>query len=210
MGNEVHFMVDKNDEIHLVSSDDESWKLINMMDSHRMKKAEGPMKTSSSEHCIGVQFRGNSKAFIKAADDSHNSKQEPQRKLSSIMLATEDKERSVISARTFKSENPFCVVTMRRSYVRLHEKYNLNIAQDFANKYLKDFQGVTLRLSNRGMWHVQHYNTDPRKLSSSGWKAFVLANHIKEDDVCIFELVDKKHIELNVTIFNACPLELAA
>ncbi|KAF5201796.1 hypothetical protein FRX31_008617 [Thalictrum thalictroides] len=116
-------------------------------------------------------------------------------------------ERSIIAARAFTSDNPFCTITMRPTYVS--GSYSLNIPKDFANKYLKDaFQGITLRHSNRGSWHAG-YRAGHRKLGK-GWKEFVFANHLQVNDICIFELVDKIHIEFEVFIYRVNLLQHVA
>ncbi|KAL5731818.1 hypothetical protein ACHQM5_004511 [Ranunculus cassubicifolius] len=90
---------------------------------------------------------------------------------------------------------------MRHTYV--NSSFCLNVRKDFADLYLKDaFQGITLSLPNGGKWPISHCIGDHRKLSA-GWKTFVVDNQLKEGDVCIFELVDSKNVELKVSIFPA-------
>ncbi|PIA52393.1 hypothetical protein AQUCO_01000338v1 [Aquilegia coerulea] len=74
----------------------------------------------------------------------------------------------------------------------------------FAKKHMKHApRGVILRDSNGGTWHAQYKIGSHHKLNM-GWKTFVFDNHLKECDVCIFELVDENltHYELKVTIIR--------
>ncbi|KAF5190974.1 B3 domain-containing protein [Thalictrum thalictroides] len=189
----------------------------------QMKNKESALELSSSMFCTNVHYNQMQSTRLNLADDeTDRNNQESGRKVSSILMQGQtkvglhhtvaavrkvvnnrEKEGSILAARAFTSENPFCTVTMRRSYVS--ESYCLNIPKDFADKYLKDaFQGITLQLSNGGSWHTRYQVGDHRKLGS-GWKEFALANHLQEDDVCIFELVDRNHIELKVFIKREIP-----
>ncbi|KAF9608851.1 hypothetical protein IFM89_011889 [Coptis chinensis] len=112
-----------------------------------------------------------------------------------------DKERVILAATEFTSENPFCSITMRSSYVG--RTSNLNIPHWFASKYLKrGVPSVTLCVSDERRWQVQCAFRKNHVKLVKGWRTFVLDNHLEEDDVCIFELVDKKHKELKVSIFR--------
>ncbi|KAF9608829.1 hypothetical protein IFM89_011867 [Coptis chinensis] len=114
-------------------------------------------------------------------------------------LEAQEKTRAIIARTGFSSDNPFCVVTMRPTYVS--GNFSLNLPTAFAKKYLKESQGIILRISNGGMWYTRRQGEESRKLGN-GWRAFVLDNQLKEDDVCIFELVDRKHLELKVLMFR--------
>ncbi|KAF6177078.1 hypothetical protein GIB67_015953 [Kingdonia uniflora] len=137
-------------------------------------------------------------------DGPHYSKQESRNyKPEAIcrrLVSTEEKERTIASGKAFSSENPFCMIVMKPSYVT--NTYLLNLPRDFAQKYLrKQFGSVILCGSEGRTWNVQCSISDPLKLTS-GWKKFVVDNHLKENDVCVFELVKKNHNELKVFIFR--------
>ncbi|KAF9608854.1 hypothetical protein IFM89_011892 [Coptis chinensis] len=112
-----------------------------------------------------------------------------------------EKERAIVAATEFTSENPFCIVVMRSSYVS--GNFILNLPLRFAIKYLKnDLRSVTLRVSDKRRWQVRCSIKNYGVTLGKGWRVFVLDNHLEEHDVCIFELVDKKHKELKVGIFR--------
>ncbi|KAI3946040.1 hypothetical protein MKX01_024796 [Papaver californicum] len=111
--------------------------------------------------------------------------------------------RAIQAADAFKSKNPTCEVIMRSSYVR---KWGVGIMPaPFAKPFLtKQSQIVTLRVSDGRMWHVRCTTSSPKYQAHllKGWYEFVLDNHLKEGDICVFELVDKNNLEMNVTIFR--------
>ncbi|KAI3844495.1 hypothetical protein MKW92_036506 [Papaver armeniacum] len=111
---------------------------------------------------------------------------------------------AIQAANAFKSNYPSCEVMMRPSYVR--KGCVGPMPAQFAKTFLtKQSQIVTLRVSDGRMWHVQCNTSTSLKYQAyllKGWYEFVLGNHLKEGDVCVFELVDKDNLELNVNIFR--------
>ncbi|KAI3892805.1 hypothetical protein MKX03_000909, partial [Papaver bracteatum] len=85
-----------------------------------------------------------------------------------------------------------------------------NIPAEFAKTYLRDRnQMAILRISNGRVWHVR-YRTSSTSSSymasiSKGWTKFKVDNHLKEGDVCLFELVDRDNLEMHVTICRVTP-----
>ncbi|KAF8405107.1 hypothetical protein HHK36_010005 [Tetracentron sinense] len=77
-----------------------------------------------------------------------------------------------------------------------------NMRLSFATRYFKGLQNVTLRVLDGRTWSVWcTYGKTSAKICG-GWKAFVRDNYLEEGDVCVFELIKRKHIELKVTIFR--------
>ncbi|KAI3922305.1 hypothetical protein MKX01_005994 [Papaver californicum] len=112
------------------------------------------------------------------------------------------KNRATQAANAFKSKNPTCEVIMTPSYVR---KWGIgHMPAQFAKLFLTEQgQTVTLWVSDGRLWHVRCTTSSPPKYQAhllKGWSEFVLGNHLKEGDVCVFELVDKDNLEINVTI----------
>ncbi|XP_026396440.1 B3 domain-containing transcription factor VRN1-like [Papaver somniferum] len=88
------------------------------------------------------------------------------------------KENSLVSAEAFKSRKP----------------YFKNVPAAFAVPYLK--HEIKVRLSSMGgkTWEMQcnllHESDRHRAKLFKGWDKFVLDNHLKEGDICVFELYD--------------------
>ncbi|XP_022944492.1 B3 domain-containing transcription factor VRN1-like [Cucurbita moschata] len=101
----------------------------------------------------------------------------------------------------FKPGNPFCWIVMRQSYVR--RGFHLHIPSKFAEKYLKGVSGdITLQVSSGKQWRVRCIREGPGTKLTRGWADFVVENDLKEEDVCVFELIDIKATALKVTIFR--------
>ncbi|KAF8405109.1 hypothetical protein HHK36_010007 [Tetracentron sinense] len=115
-------------------------------------------------------------------------------------VTTHEIDRALQTARAFKSENPFCMIIMRRSYV--NPKFSLNMPLSFAKRYFKGLQNVILRVLDGRTWPVWcNYGKCNAKISR-GWKGFVRDNYLEEGDVCVFELTKRKDVVLKVTIFR--------
>ncbi|KAI3962188.1 hypothetical protein MKX01_030738 [Papaver californicum] len=126
----------------------------------------------------------------------------------------ERKSKSAMSvikeARSFKSEFPTCTIIMKPSH--LH-KGNAHVPSEFARDFLTKAGDnlVTLKDSTGKKWHVGYYIRRVGTSSSlkvylyKGWYGFVLDNHLKVDDACVFELVDIDNLEMKVNIIQASP-----
>ncbi|XWS67971.1 hypothetical protein CRYUN_Cryun04dG0050300 [Craigia yunnanensis] len=116
-------------------------------------------------------------------------------------VTTEEKQSAFHAAAMFKSDNPFCRIILRPSYV--YKGILLHIPRCFARRYLNGVDGIiTLKVSEGKKWPVQCiYGNDSLKFSK-GWAEFVLDNNLDEGDVCVFELINTKEIVLKVTIFR--------
>ncbi|KAI3901844.1 hypothetical protein MKW92_031252 [Papaver armeniacum] len=112
--------------------------------------------------------------------------------------------RAIQAAHAFKSKHPSCEVIMSPSYVRKGGVGHM--PAQFVRPFLPEqSQIVTLRVSDGRMWQVRCTTSPPPYCQAhllKGWSEFVLGNHLKEGDVCVFELADKDNLELNVTIFR--------
>ncbi|RZC76665.1 hypothetical protein C5167_000814 [Papaver somniferum] len=105
------------------------------------------------------------------------------------------------AADEFRSENPFYKLTMQASYI----KANVRVPNDFADSYLrnKTQTKITLGIPDGRTWEVEYVlRTPTERRLSRGWYRFVADNHLKEGDVCVFELVDREKIQMNVHIFR--------
>ncbi|KAI3982223.1 hypothetical protein MKX01_038714 [Papaver californicum] len=111
-------------------------------------------------------------------------------------------------ARAFKSEFPTCTIVMKPSY--LVKGRCVHVPSEFSRHFLRK-EGrnfVTLKDSTGKKWHVGF----GKSLSSrnkadlyKGWYQFVLDNHLKVNDACVFELVDVDNLEMKVNIIRVSP-----
>ncbi|KAI3851950.1 hypothetical protein MKW98_019949 [Papaver atlanticum] len=106
------------------------------------------------------------------------------------------------AAKKFTSENPFYKVVMRASYVQTHL---VRVPLAFATSHFTNITQmvITLRVSNGRTWEVRYVSRSlKQKVLSHGWHKFVADNDLKEGDVCVFELVDRKNGKMLVHIFG--------
>ena len=76
----------------------------------------------------------------------------------------------------------------------------------FAGKYLKKIGSIKIQDSDGQKWEVmcvEHQRGSAARRLGKGWCAFARENHLREGDVCVFELVWSKQIVLKVKIFHA-------
>ncbi|KAF9606618.1 hypothetical protein IFM89_027058 [Coptis chinensis] len=179
------------------------------------ENTKSPLESSSSPLYTRVQPKeNNSKLSETAEDDSLLTKQESIRKDSLVIVKvqtdvscvvrrdvpTQKTGKSIIAARAFTSNNPVRAVSVQPLYV--HGKFKLKIPSSLANKYLNNTFGFRLQLSNRGIAHARRDAGQDLHIVAKSWKEFALDNHVNEDDVCIFELADRNHIQLKVSILR--------
>ncbi|KAK9165318.1 hypothetical protein Scep_000509 [Stephania cephalantha] len=100
------------------------------------------------------------------------------------------------------SGNACFQVTMRHSYV--NDTFRLAMPFHFASLMAKhNSQGLVLELLDGRSWHVElrcYKASHPRLIH--GWKEFVMDNHLKEHDVCVFRVVEKEPNVIKVVILR--------
>ncbi|KAI3843559.1 hypothetical protein MKW98_011962 [Papaver atlanticum] len=110
-------------------------------------------------------------------------------------------------ATAFKSEFPTCTIIMKPSY--LLKGHTVHVPFQFARDLLtiRGDDSVTLKDSTGKKWYVRYktYSSEKKAILSKGWYVFVLDNHLKVNDACVFELVDIDNLEIKVNIFRASP-----
>ncbi|GLJ44808.1 hypothetical protein SUGI_0942460 [Cryptomeria japonica] len=100
-----------------------------------------------------------------------------------------------------RTENPKFGKFMAESSVK--DRCRLSIPRNFGRQWLQKQHDVVLNsheLSNTWVANIQsqsHFYG-----LSSGWRDFVEAHNLKENDACVFELVDKKHSIFKVHVFK--------
>ncbi|KAL1833940.1 hypothetical protein ACET3Z_003591 [Daucus carota] len=113
-----------------------------------------------------------------------------------------------VSAKAFRSENPFFKINMRPSYV---DGRCLSVPKIFVTTHItRDHCNVILQSSDGRSWPVKcttsrSYRTAAR--FTSGWRNFAHANSLAVGDVCVFELISHSKKLINVSIF---PLNMAS
>ncbi|XP_050254198.1 B3 domain-containing transcription factor VRN1-like [Quercus robur] len=111
-------------------------------------------------------------------------------------------ERAIQAARTFKPKNP--------SFMGIIQLYNISnrymyVPAGFAFKYLRQRQIAKLETSDGRQWPVNCYYREPSSSAMNigrGWIVFARENNLEEGDVCVFELIKRKPVVLNVSIFR--------
>ncbi|XP_057980061.1 uncharacterized protein LOC131165912 isoform X3 [Malania oleifera] len=107
------------------------------------------------------------------------------------------------AANAFKPENPFHIVTMRQSYVGsgCWLRIPLRSVKDVFSRKCGE---VTLQVSDGRTWPIKYTVGVGGANLTSGWKTFVLDNHLKVGDICVFEQIKGLDNSLKVVMFRAC------
>ncbi|KAI3861332.1 hypothetical protein MKW92_022506 [Papaver armeniacum] len=118
---------------------------------------------------------------------------------------TKEFKATLEAAEAFHSENPSFKIMLQASHIK---KGCMRVPVAFANSYFGNItrMATTLRISDGRIWEVGYLSrTITEKTEntlSKGWSKFVADNHLMEGDACVFELVDRKNIKMNVHIFR--------
>ncbi|KAI3974602.1 hypothetical protein MKX01_029592 [Papaver californicum] len=170
-------------------------------------KKEPPMSTlvefASSEGRVNQEAEPATHEFSQASrNQKASSKFTPKRSYTVAFQASRFQESALEAAKEFKSANPFYKILLQSSYLKAGY---VRVPMVFATSYLKNKTGtgVILRVSDGRTWEVQYLSrTHGNRGFYQGWAKFVSDNHLKEGDICVFELVDRIHVQMNVHIFQ--------
>ncbi|XP_060970502.1 B3 domain-containing protein LOC_Os12g40080-like isoform X2 [Cannabis sativa] len=121
------------------------------------------------------------------------------------------KRKALSRTQNFKSKNPYFKVALQETHV---QRYDMTLQEDFWKKNIGDGKcehNVTLCVPpEKRKWHLKlhitSHGTPPRAwFDRRGWKEFIGNNHLKIEDVLIFELIEKTEqiIMFNIIIFQA-------
>ncbi|KAK8717525.1 hypothetical protein V6N13_044790 [Hibiscus sabdariffa] len=144
-------------------------------------------------------------------EDLSNCEEDLQTKVTGDALAFGASElyaKARLRASSFKSENPFFLVTMQPSYINPGRK--MCIPKDFTLKFLKEKVGdLTLCTSDGKTWPANYHRYISRDKYTKaiihiGWKPFMQDNNLEAGDVCVFELISQTEIKLKVIIYRVC------
>ncbi|KAI4322054.1 hypothetical protein L6164_021777 [Bauhinia variegata] len=76
----------------------------------------------------------------------------------------------------------------------------------FAKEYLRGVVSLHLENSNGKRWKVGCHSPNSRSSAlriGKGWRDFARDNHLQEGDVCVFELIKRKQVVIQVTVYHA-------
>ncbi|XP_026402155.1 B3 domain-containing protein Os03g0620400-like [Papaver somniferum] len=170
-------------------------------------KYEPPMSTlvefASSEGRVNQKAGPATHEFRGASQKQKaSSKFTPKRSYTAAFQESRLQDSAVEAANEFTSDNPFYRVLMQSSYLKAGY---VRVPMDFATSYLKyrTQMGVILRGSDGRTWEVEYLSrTHGNRGLYQGWAKFISDNHLKEGDICVFELVDRTNVEMKVHIFR--------
>ncbi|MCL7052189.1 hypothetical protein MKW94_021466 [Papaver nudicaule] len=124
-----------------------------------------------------------------------------QRAFIPLRFHTKEFRATVEAAEAFKPENPFFKLIIQASHI----KRGVTVPAVFAAAHLTSITQImiTVRVSDGRSWEVKYiFRAPTERRLSQGWNKFAADNDLKEGDVCVFELIDREKIELNVHIFR--------
>ncbi|XP_065623851.1 B3 domain-containing protein REM19 isoform X2 [Quercus suber] len=118
------------------------------------------------------------------------------------LMMSRGRERAIQAARRLRPKNPSFMGIIGR--VNMH-KHIMYIPARFAIKHLCGSQIAKLETPDGRQWSVNCHKRG--RLSSAmnigrGWIVFARENNLEEGDVCVFELIKRKPVVLNVSIFR--------
>ncbi|KAF7800761.1 B3 domain-containing transcription factor VRN1-like [Senna tora] len=129
---------------------------------------------------------------------SYNPRPRPRGNASTKENLLRKKQSAIEAAQKFKPKNPSFTVILRPTNV----SYYLNVPASFSRTYMRKPSCVKLQDSNGQQWVVSCYRDHGSVMRmSKGWINFARAKNLREGDVCVFELIERKKIVLKVTIF---------
>ncbi|KAF2318736.1 hypothetical protein GH714_010390 [Hevea brasiliensis] len=103
---------------------------------------------------------------------------------------------AIEAAKSFTSVHPFFKVVISPSHMK---NYNMHVPQKFISNIKQSAEILKLQVENR--WWPVKLNLYPqlgKGTFTSGWSAFVRENSVKVGDVCIFELINSKTLQVKV------------
>ncbi|KAL1833939.1 hypothetical protein ACET3Z_003590 [Daucus carota] len=179
---------------------------LDMGESSQMRKRASEIHHSASSHLMRPHKK---RVKNHAPNDAGHSgvfmtqKLQQETKKSGNCASKEAEARALALAEAFRTDNPFFVYVMRRTYVDGKGR-GLVIKKAFEESYKKWKDNDQVHLQVEGKKWLVHCDMkqDSCRLSS-GWDKFVQDNSLTVGDVCVFELVDERRRLLQVVIFRA-------
>ncbi|KAJ4838778.1 hypothetical protein Tsubulata_048804 [Turnera subulata] len=110
---------------------------------------------------------------------------------------------AVHEAEKLETRGPSFMALLSKSDMKSCRVY---VPQKFAETYLTeegDNDTVQIESSEGRQWDVVLHYAKGRNSLSVGWANFARDNHLKAGDVLVFELLNRRHVALQCTIFRA-------
>ncbi|XP_048439845.1 B3 domain-containing protein Os03g0619600-like isoform X2 [Pyrus x bretschneideri] len=108
-------------------------------------------------------------------------------------------------ATAFKSDNPYFIVPMKRTYINGHSAWLPSKLCIHMRRLGKHSGAVTLRAFDGRTWYVEmkcEKATRPKLRLQYGWTEFVRGNNLEVGDVCVLVLIDDTKLVFEVVIFR--------
>ncbi|KAI3851948.1 hypothetical protein MKW98_019947 [Papaver atlanticum] len=206
---QVHiFGIDAN-EIDYPSHIDNTNHEVEMTSAHSNEDEVEVVSTHSGSTQSNNEASMSSESFLnQKAHPARHVPPKKTRKQKRIILKrfhTKEFKDTLEAAEAFQSENPSFKIMLQASHIK---KGCMRVPVAFANSYFGNItrMATTLRISDGRIWEVGYISrTITEKTEntlSKGWPKFVADNHLMEGDACVFELVDRKNIKMNVHVFR--------
>ncbi|KAK1560294.1 hypothetical protein Q3G72_024828 [Acer saccharum] len=114
--------------------------------------------------------------------------------------STKERDRLFTLAKSLKPRNPSFMIVLWESHLYSHTVY---LPAKFTNKYLtRDAERIKLRTSNGREWLVRIGWNNGGCNALRGWTNFLNDMKLKLGDICVFELIRKEDLLLEVSVFK--------
>ncbi|KAH9309569.1 hypothetical protein KI387_037480, partial [Taxus chinensis] len=111
-----------------------------------------------------------------------------------------ERNQALRAANSFSSDKPFCLITLKPSYVYNAVWLRIPIACRDRLQLPREKTKVILVDPNNNEWDVQYLGNLNQPGLSAGWRYFSFDNNLEDGDVCIFEQVDNSDNELKLRV----------
>ncbi|KAL6011298.1 hypothetical protein ACLOJK_001743 [Asimina triloba] len=113
-------------------------------------------------------------------------------------VSEEEKERAFEKAKSLVLENPSVLIILRPSQV--YFGFFMVFPYKFITRWLPRETCEMIVWDPAGRrFIIKFVNTGKRMCGlSAGWKLFCIANNLEEDDVCVFELIKEKELQVHI------------
>ncbi|KAK9287047.1 hypothetical protein L1049_015456 [Liquidambar formosana] len=109
----------------------------------------------------------------------------------------EEKSRAWKEAESFTSDKPYFISCLKKACV--HKVLIFTLPMSFSKAHFPQIRTKMVLRNLKGKdWEVNCIPTAGKHFFCAGWPAFVHGNNLKQDDVCIFELVDKNEMQVHI------------
>uniref|UniRef100_A0ACD5XE29 Uncharacterized protein n=3 Tax=Avena sativa TaxID=4498 RepID=A0ACD5XE29_AVESA len=139
------------------------------------------------------------------SSDNSEGTSEPPFMLADTTRLTQAQTKKVLEkVSTIESERRIYVAVMNKSNVRRHHSPYLSLGVRYVSRYLKqkyaaghreNRSGITLVLQREGesrTWDMELRHWSDGTVISKGWPSFARTNNLREDDLCLFKVMENE------------------